>query len=127
MSQMPTSSATARTPPSGWRIKRTPAITLITPITASEPRFWVCELSAAISSMIPSARMKIPKITASVDRLLLGLAITIAPATMLTMPTSSASHHPHVTSRTSAGLREVPDMSTSVSPDAAAACGAREY
>ena len=52
--------------------------------------------SAATNSTMPSTRMNIPKITASVARLLLGLAITMTPATMLTTPISRASHQPQV-------------------------------
>ena len=50
---------------------------------------------------MPSTRMKIPKITASVDRLLLGFRITMIPTTMLAAPISTASHQPHVSSRSS--------------------------
>jgi hypothetical protein len=57
--------------------------------------------------------MNIPKITASVDRLLLGFAITMTPATMLTTPISRASHQPQVSSRSSLGLRDESDTSTS--------------
>ena len=113
INQIPSNSATARTPPSGWRMSSTPAITLNVPITASNPRFSVSPRMAPTISKMPSIRMKIPRITASVDRLLLGFRITMIPATMLSAPISSASHQPHVRARISREPKDVPDKSTS--------------
>ena len=69
-------------------------------------------IAPAISKM-PSMRMKIPRITASVDRLLLGFRITMIPATMLSAPISSASHQPQVSAWISRELKDVLDKSTS--------------
>ena len=81
-SQMPINIATTVTPAIGWRIRTIPTIRFSTPSNAAKPRFSVSLLSDANSSTRPSKSTKIPVITASVARLLLGLARTIAPVTI---------------------------------------------
>src|SRR6185503_16808439 len=102
ISQMPISSATAVTPPTGWRMRSTPMTAVSTPRSATSPRLVVLRINEATSSRIPSRSRKIPAMTASVARLLPGSNRMITPATMLSTPTRTTSHQHHVMSRSCA-------------------------
>lgn len=107
---MPRSSATATTPPIGWRINRMPMTRLRTPISAARPRLSVLRLSAATSATSPSITTKIPVITAIVARLSPGRARTTTPAITLNTPSPSVSHQSPDTSRSRSRYVDISDI-----------------
>ena len=107
ISQSPIRSATASTPPIGWRIRSTPTIAVMAPNSATMPRLRVLLMNELASSRMPSTSRKMPAITARVSRLSPGLNRMITPATTLSRPTSTSSHEPRSSSVRLAARPEV--------------------
>jgi hypothetical protein len=92
-SHRPSSRARTTIAPNGWRIRITPAIALTMPTIATRPRSTGASTNEMTISRMPSTSRKTPVITASVARLIDGLASTITPTTTPSSPTRTKIHH----------------------------------